>query len=71
MREKQCKQMPILIPSMEHPRAEEQQPISDIRGQNPILSEMIRQDLTNLLPCTAENPVQQGILSAMMMVVFS
>ncbi len=46
MREKQCNQMPVLIPSMEHPRAEELQRISDILDENPIISEMVWQDLT-------------------------
>jgi len=46
MRERQLDQMPILIPSMEHPRAEELQRISDILEENPIISEMAWQDLT-------------------------
>lgn len=46
MREKQCDQMPILIPSIDHPRAEELQRISDILDENPIISEMVWQDLT-------------------------
>ncbi len=46
MREKQCNQMPILIPPIEHPRAEELQRISDILDENPIISEMVWQDLT-------------------------
>jgi IS5 family transposase len=46
MREKQCNQMPILIPSIDHPRAEELQRISDILDKNPIISEMVWQDLT-------------------------
>jgi IS5 family transposase len=46
MREKQLDQMPILIPSIEHPRAEELQRISDILDENPIISEMVWQDLT-------------------------
>jgi len=46
MREKQCDQMPILIPSIEHPRAKELQRISDILDENPIISEMVWQDLT-------------------------
>jgi len=46
MREKQCDQMPILIPSIEHPRADELQRISDILDENPIISEMLWQDLT-------------------------
>jgi IS5 family transposase len=46
MREKQCDQMPILIPSLDHPRAEELQRISDILDENPIISEMVWQDLT-------------------------
>jgi hypothetical protein len=46
MRERQLDQMPILIPSIEHPRAEELQRISDILDENPIISEMAWQDLT-------------------------
>ena len=46
MREKQCNQMPILIPSIDHPRAEELHRISDILDANPIISEMVWQDLT-------------------------
>ena len=46
MRERQPDQMPILIPSIEHPRAEELQRISDILDENPIISEMAWQDLT-------------------------
>ena len=46
MREKQCDQMPILIPCIEHPRAQELKRISDILDENPIISEMVWQDLT-------------------------
>ena len=46
MREKRRDQMPILIPSIDHPRAEELQRISDILDENPIISEMVWQDLT-------------------------
>jgi hypothetical protein len=46
MREKQYNQKPILIPSGDHPRAEELQRISDILDANPIISKMVWQDLT-------------------------
>ena len=46
MREKRRDQMPILIPSIDHARAEELQRISDILDENPIISEMVWQDLT-------------------------
>ena len=46
MREKHLAYMPLLIPSIEHPRAEELRRISEILGENPIISEMVWQDLT-------------------------
>ena len=46
MRERQLDQMPILIPCMEHPRAEELQRISAILDEIPIISEMAWQDLS-------------------------
>lgn len=47
MREKRKNQMPLLIPAIEHPRAEELLRISRILDENPIISEMVWQDLTS------------------------
>ena len=46
MREKRKNQMPLRTPTVEHPRAEELQCISEILDQSPIISEMVWQDLT-------------------------
>lgn len=46
MREKQHNQMPLMITSIDHPRAEELKRISDILDQHPIISQMVWQDLT-------------------------
>ena len=47
MREKRKNQMPLLIPAIEHPRAEELLRIGRILDENPIISEMVWQDLTS------------------------
>ena len=47
MREKRKNQMPLLIPTIEHPRAEELLRIGEILDENPIISEMVWQDLTS------------------------
>lgn len=47
MREKRKNQMPLLIPAIEHPRAEELLRIGEILDENPIISEMVWQDLTS------------------------
>jgi len=47
MRERQLDQMPILIPSIEHPRAEELQRISDILDENPIITTVPTFDFGN------------------------
>lgn len=47
MREKRKNQMPLRIPTIEHPRAEELLRIGEILDENPIISEMVWQDLTS------------------------
>lgn len=47
MREKRQNQMPLLIPSIDHPRGHELQEISNILDDNPIISQMVWQDLTS------------------------
>jgi len=47
MREKRKNQMPLLIPAIEHPRAEELLRIGRILDENPIISEMVWKDLTS------------------------
>ena len=47
MREKRKNQMPLRIPTIEHPRAEELLRIGRILDENPIISEMVWQDLTS------------------------
>jgi IS5 family transposase len=46
MRKKQQDQMPLTMTAMDHPRAEELKRISDILDRNPIISELVWQDLT-------------------------
>jgi IS5 family transposase len=46
MRKKQQDQMPLMMTSIDHPRAEELKRISEILDQYPIMSEMVWQDLT-------------------------
>jgi hypothetical protein len=70
MSENQSNQMPILIPSIQHPRPEGQRRISGILDENPIIPEMVMQDFISLIPNTDGNPLQHGILSIMRMVVF-
>ena len=46
MRKKQHNQMPLMITSIDHPRAKELQRISDFLDDHPIISKMVWQDLT-------------------------
>jgi IS5 family transposase len=46
MRKKNQKQMPLMDRSIDHPRAYELQDISGILDENPIINEMVLQDLT-------------------------
>lgn len=46
MRKKYRKQMPLMINDIEHPRAAELQGISEILNNNPIIYEMVLQDLS-------------------------
>ena len=46
MRKKKQKQMPLMDRSIDHPRARELRDISRILEQNPIIDEMVLQDLT-------------------------
>ena len=46
MRKKQQNQMPLMITSIDHPRAKELERISKFLDRNPIISEMVWQDLT-------------------------
>jgi IS5 family transposase len=47
MREKQQNQMPLMITSIDHPRAKELKRISKILDSYPIISQMVWQDLTS------------------------
>jgi IS5 family transposase len=47
MRKEQQKQMPLMIASIEHPRAKELKRISKILDRYPIISKLVWQDLTN------------------------
>lgn len=46
MHKKNQKQLPLMINKIDHPHAEELQRISDILDQNPIINELVLQDLT-------------------------
>ncbi len=46
MRKKREKQLPIMSPSLAHPKARELEAISKILDQNPIIYQMSLQDLT-------------------------
>jgi transposase, IS5 family len=46
MRKKNQKQLPLMVNKIDHPHAEELQRISDILDENPIINELVLQDLT-------------------------
>ena len=52
MRKKNQKQMPLMITSIDHPRTEELEGISQIFDDNPIINEWVLQDLARAVTRT-------------------
>ena len=60
MREKHQKQMPLMTHIKDHPQSKELETISAIINKNPIISEMVLQDLTCGKPLWFNMPVQRA-----------